>query len=255
MCLSVCVCHLQVSNAQALNLLPGRNVHVVREISTIPVMNRIIAIALLFATTCMAPAQVAVNPPNALTWKPPVIWKSDALPKATVPKEMVSKLQVSDMTVVLEKNEMTEIQRRFSGTFGTEGDAADALEWLCLIGSDTAGPWVLWVESGEMDAGTVGSFQWRRVSRNSKFDDRCATLPKDNGGVALPIALKLGTSSANVLQVLGQPTLRRGDTLFYVHEHEGSDKKGEFTALNTLAVVVRDGRVWAIEVLKASFAD
>jgi hypothetical protein len=222
---------------------------------TISFMNRTILIALFCAVTGAVSGQVVNNSTNGLVWKPPRIWKSDALPKATVSKEMASHLRVSDMTVVLQETHMTDVQRRFGGTFGQEGDAAGSLEWLCLRGGDATGQWVLWLESGEMDADTVGSFQWRRVTRGAKFDERCALLPQANGGVGFPIALDLGTSEAKLLHVLGQPTSRQGNTLLYVHEHEGLDHKKPFTELNTASVVIRNGRVWAIEVLKISFAD
>ena len=157
------------------------------------------------------------------------------------------------MTVVLEKTEMTDVQKRFGGTFGEEGDAGTSLEWLCLRGGDATGRWVLWLKSGEMDDGSVGSFQWRRVNRAAKFDERCGTLPKTDGRVHLPMALDLGMAEAELLQLLGQPTARRGNTLLYVHEHEGANQKGPFTALNTVSIVVREGRVTAIDVLKVTF--
>jgi hypothetical protein len=200
------------------------------------------------------PAQVAGNLQNRLVWKPPRVLKSDVLPAATVPKEMVKTLRVSDLTIALESTDMKKVQRRFGGTFGAEGDAGDSLEWLCLRGGDAAGRWVLWLKSGEMDDGTVGSFQWRRVPRDAKFDERCGVLSKADDRVELPIALRLGMSEADVLDVLGQPTGRYGNTLLYVHKHEGLNNNQEFTALNTVSVVVRDGAVWAIEVLKVSMS-
>jgi hypothetical protein len=218
-------------------------------------MNGTVLIALFCAMIGAASGQVANNSPDGLVWKPPRVWKSDELPNATVSKEMASKLRLSDMTVVLEKTEMTDVQDRFGGTFGEEGDAGTSLEWLCLRGGDATGQWVLWLKSGEMDDGSVGSFQWRRVNRAAKFDERCGRLPKTDGRVHLPIALDLGMAEAELLQLLGQPTARRGNTLLYVHEHDGAAQNGPFTALNTVSVVVRGVRVVAIDVLKVSFAD
>jgi hypothetical protein len=218
-------------------------------------MNWTISIALFCAMIGAAPGQGANNSPDGLVWKPLRVWKSDALPNATVSKEMASKLRLSDMTVELEKTEMTDVQKRFGGTFGEEGDAGTSLEWLCLQGGDATGHWVLWLKSGELNDGSVGSFQWRRVNRAAKFDKRCGMLPKREGSVHLPIALDLGMAEAELLQLLGQPTVRRGNTLLYVHEHEVADQKGTYTALNTLSIVVREGKVTTIDVLKATFAD
>jgi hypothetical protein len=177
---------------------------------------------------------------------------SDALPKATVSKEMTGQLRVSGMTIVLEKTDMRDVQRRFGGTLGQEGDAGDYLQWLCVRGGDATGPWVLWLESGEMNAGTVGSFQWRRLTRAVKFDERCGSVSQNDNAVELPIALGLDISESKVLRTVGQPTARQRNTLLYVHEHEESDQNQPFTILNTLSVVVTNGRVSAIEVLKVS---
>jgi hypothetical protein len=79
---------------------------------------------------------------------------------------------------------------------------------------------VLWLESGEIDGGSVGSFQWRRVGPNTRFDKRCRMLPRTNSRIKLPIPLHLGTTETEALQILGQPTARHGDTLLYVHERD-----------------------------------
>jgi hypothetical protein len=218
-------------------------------------MNPTVLIALLWAVTGAAFGQIANNSTNGLVWKPSRVWTSDALPKATVSKEMASKLRVSDMTVVLEKTDMRDVQKRFGGTLGKEGDAGTSIEWLCLHGGDATGRWVLWLMSGEMDNGTAGSFQWRRVNRMEKIDERCGSLPKTDSTVDLPIALNLGMTESKLLQLLGQPTARQGNTLLYVHEHEGASENGPFTALNTVSIIVREGRVVTIDVLKVSFAD
>ena len=196
-------------------------------------------------------AQVTSNSPNNLVWGPPQIWNYDDLPKSTGSKEIASKLRVSDMNIVLETTRMTDVQKRFGGIFGEERGE----EWLCLRGGDATDGWVLWLKSGEMDAGTVGSFPWQRVRRAAKFDERCGLLSKADGKVELPIPLNLGMPDAKLFQLLGQPTARHGNTVLYAHEHRGANQHGPFTALNTLACVIRDGRVTTIDVLKVSFTD
>jgi hypothetical protein len=166
---------------------------------------------------------------------------------------MVKALRISDLNVELEETNMKQVQERFGGTFGTQGDAGDFLEWLCLSGRDVDGRFVLWLKSGEMDAGTVGSFQWRRVPNEVRFDARCGTLPEADK-VKLPIPLYPGASESQLFEALGQPTVGHGNTLLYVHEHDEAGKNGTFTVLNTVSIVLRDGAVWAIEVLKVSMS-
>ena len=218
-------------------------------------MNRIVLIALCCAVMGLGFSQVSNNVPTGLVCRPPRLWNYNDLPKSTVSKEIASKLRVSDMSIVLESTTMTDVQKRFGGTFGQEGDAGTSLEWLCLRGGDATGGWVLWLKSGEMDAGTVGSFQWQRVRRAAKFDERCGLLAKADGKVELPIPLNLGMQEAKLFQLLGQPTARHGKTILYAHEHRGANQQGPFTALNTLACIIRDGKVAAIDILKVSFGD
>lgn len=166
---------------------------------------------------------------------------------------MVKAIRVSDLNVELEETNMKQVQERFAGTFGRQGDAGDSLEWLCLSAHDVDGPFVLWLKSGEMDAGTVGSFQWRRVRNEARFDVRCGTLSEADK-ISLPLSLRPGMSQSELLKALGQPTARNGNTLLYVHEHDEVSKNGPFTVLNTISIVLRDGAVWAIEVLKVSMS-
>lgn len=185
-------------------------------------------------------------------WSPQPLWKSDdrSLPKATVPKEMIASLRVSGVTIPLEEEtELEAMRRRFGGEIGSQGDAADSLGWLCLYGKDAAGRWVLWLESGEIDGPYIGAFQWSRVSRSARFDERCSALP-DESGVELPIDLALGTSERNLIKVLGHPTSRRGNTLLYEHQHDELIRGEQFFSSNVVIVTLRGGVVWAVQVTK-----
>lgn len=135
-------------------------------------MSRMVAVTLLCLGIYSASAQTVARPPQKHAppvWAPQFIWKFDhhALPKGTVPKEMIASLRLSGVTITLEgESELEALPARFGGEIGSQGDAADSLGWLCLHGSDAVGPWVLWLESGEIDGPYVGGFQWRRVARS-----------------------------------------------------------------------------------------
>jgi hypothetical protein len=221
-------------------------------------MKAAFGIALLCTLTCAAFTQTANHTQGSLdaplVWKPVSVLHLDILPKATVPKAMITKLHLSDLTILLEQTQLEAVQAHFGGQVGSDGDASESLSWVCLYGSDTAGRWVLWLESGEIDGGSVGSFQWRRVPPNSRFDERCRRLPQVSGRIKLPIPLRLGSTETKALQILGQPTARHGDTLLYVHEREEFVNNKPHTSTNTVVVVVRRGMVWAIEVQKATMS-
>jgi hypothetical protein len=143
------------------------------------------------------------------------------------------------------------MQVMFGGTIGHVGDAGEWFQWLCLHGADDTGPWVLWLESGEIDGPYVGGFEWARVPRSSQFDERCAALP-DASKVELPIQLRLSTPEASVLQLLGQPTFRKGNVLAYEHEHNETIRGEPFISDNGVYVGIREGVVWAINVWKTT---
>jgi len=176
----------------------------------------------------------------------------DSSPSATVKKEMIASLKVADVTIELEQDTKLEaMQQRFGGTIGAEGDASESLHWLCLRGSDEAGPWVLWLESGEIDGPYVGGFEWLRVPGFAQFDERCAALP-DTSRVELPINLRLGISESRVVHLLGHPTYRKGRVLAYEHEHDEIIRGEPFISDNGVYVTIRNGVVWAIQVWKTT---
>ena len=196
-------------------------------------MRRTLAIAVLCFMSCALLAQAGSGSP---VWKPLRIFTSDALPHGTIPKVMVGGFRFLDLKVVLEETKLGDVQARLGGEIGHEGDAGDSLSWLCYGGKDSNGAWVLWLKSGEMDAGTVGAFQWRRVNSGAEFDKRCQILPEKNTGIKLPVALSIGSSEAKLLEVLGNPTIRKGNKLLYVHEHDLVIRQQPCTLMNTVEV-------------------
>jgi len=195
--------------------------------------------------TKQKPDQTRVNP------EPPPIVEFPQATKATVPRQIVSRLEVSGQRVVLEETELTAMQKRFGGAIGHRGDAGDALSWLCFCGSDDKGDWVLWLMSSEIDGGRVGGFRWQRVDRMAQLAS-CPRLSGGKAGVDLPISLRLGMSTSDALLILGKPSERLGQQLFYLHEHERKIHDQPFTAMNTLFIQIREGVVWAIEVWKST---
>jgi len=78
------------------------------------------------------------------------------------------------------------------------------------------------------------------------------TLQDTSGGIELPVALRLGIAETEVLKTLGPPTVSHGDRLIYVHEHQESIGGEPYTSENIVAILLRDGMVWAIEASKTT---
>src|SRR5579871_7607 len=185
-------------------------------------------------------------------WGPPRVLQSDTPPNPTVQRPMIGGLRIGNFEIVLGNTTMKQAQERLGGKFGGRGDAGDSLEWLCLRGRDTFGSWVLWLESGEIDDGDIGSFQLRHVAPEATFDDRCIALPEAFNVIELPIPLHLGMSKAHVLRLMGQPTGREESGLLYIESHEEILQKESFTEYNAVTLVIRNGAVWVIEVQKST---
>ena len=210
-------------------------------------------LALLCVLVCTSSAQNTGRKTAAAAaiWEPP----GTAVPedsKSTVAKEMITALRVSGQKIVLEHTNLEAVRKQTGGTIGHRGDASESLSWLCLHGAGRQGDWALWLMSGEIDGGTVGGFRWQHVDRNAQFDMRCQMLPEGQGSVELPIALKLGTTEAEVEHIFGQPTARLGNALFYQHEHKETIHNAPYTSINTLVVLLHKGMVEAIEVWKST---
>lgn len=217
-------------------------------------MKLIARFTVLFAVaTCFSFAQTAhTSTDKTILWSPPNTGWWDSMPQPTVPKEMIGTLRVADVPIILEETNLKDAKKRFGAIIGSRGDAGEALGWLCLHGSDADGTWILWLTSSEMDGPHIGGFQWRRLAANEIPDRRCALLPQDKSGIQLPIALHPGMTAAEVQKVLGQPTVKRGKTLFFCHEHQRVVRKENYTVSNNVAIVFRDGLVWAIEAAKTT---
>ncbi|MGD0696810.1 MAG: hypothetical protein ABSB82_18500 [Terriglobia bacterium] len=77
-------------------------------------------------------------------------------------------------------------------------------------------------------------------------------IREGEGGIELPIALRLDLTEMQVRKILGKPTVRYRSTLIFDHEHQETIRNEPATVSNTVAVALRDGVVWAIQVWKDS---
>lgn len=220
-------------------------------------MNRSCSFVLFLAAAFVAFHQNAVPATNPsldqVAWEPPPAFVDfQQLPAPTLPRVMISQLSIGDVGVVLEDTPLTVLQTHFGGDIGHHGDAGDSLSWLCVAGGDTSDRWVLWLESGEIDGGRVGMFQWQRIGASAKLDPRCGLVSDAVKVSTLPTTLRLGANEGELLHMLGRPTARHGDTLLFAHEHGTTIHNEPYTVSNTVAVTLRRGIVLAITAEKST---
>jgi hypothetical protein len=206
---------------------------------------------LICVLCCNSSAQNSKGEHPAI-WEPPAALDLPGTAKASVPKEMITSLRVAGRNIVLDETALKTVQSDIGGSIGNRGDAGDALGWLCFHGGEVRDQWVIWLMSGEINGDAVGGFRWQRVDQTVHFDSKCRKLPHGKRGVEFPLAVRLGTSENQVLRILGEPSDKHGETLFYLHEHEVTFKNQPFTAMNTVAVILRKRAVWAIEAWKST---
>lgn len=215
---------------------------------------RSFVLAIVFAITCTAVAQNerSLGRDVSQIWQPPTMDFPDAGPEPTVPKMMITSLRLAKMEIILEETTLDTVKARFGGDMGQSGDASEALQWLCFYGTDPNGRWALWLESSEMGGGSVDGFALQRLDNDAKVDRRCRMLRKDEGGFGLPIPIRLGMTEMEVRNLLGEPTLRYRNTVMFDHGHQETIRNEPFTVSNTVAVAIRGGIVWAIQVWKGT---
>jgi len=201
--------------------------------------------ALFLVATSTAVAQSSTS----IVWQPPTLDLPETPPKASIPKEMITKLRMGKMSITLEETPLTGVAKQLGGTIGSRGDASEALQWLCFHGSDAGGLWALWLESSEMGGGTIDGFALQRISSKATVDQRCRTEETE---IDLPVPLSIGLTESDVRRILGPPTAKYRNTLIFDHEHEEKTRNEPFTASNTVYVVLRGDVVWAIQVWKTT---
>lgn len=209
----------------------------------VPVRRKWVFVALALAWAALAQTRVPV------VWEPPP-WNFPQDTKASVHRSLLTSMQIGTFRIDLEKTTIDSVRRRLGGEIGRKGDAGDAMEWLCFYGHGAMGHWVLWLESGEIDGGTVGSFQWQRLSGTRNFDRGCRSL--NDTSIVLPLSLKLGEPEATVRKFLGKPSLMEGQRMIYLHEHQGLVHGIPYDFSNIVLIGTVNGRVAHIAVSKTS---
>jgi hypothetical protein len=204
------------------------------------------------AATALA-ATTAVTPP---LWEPPAMWANYAASAPTGTRDFVPRLKIGSLTVVLEETPLLDVGTRFGASVGQRGDAGDSLEWVCFQGQDERGPWVLWLESGEIHGPTVGGVLLKRRAASEQVDARCVRLAATP--ISMPLPVHLGMPRSELLHLLGRPTSESGQSVVYsnCHSIKLSTKKGRepepFDLCSSLRVRFRAGTLDALEVWRTT---
>ncbi len=181
-------------------------------------------------------------------WAPPTIWTGTDIPEATGAQDLVPYIGIGSFRVKLGTTLLADAASHFNAKIGYQGDASEALSWVCLQGGTRAGPWALWLESGEIDGPTIGGFLLLPRPGSGWLDHRC--IPLRDAAISLPIPLQIGMSGAQVVAALGPPTSQSENHILYSHHlvvtlNPKGDTPGEPLDLDTDLYIRLDGGVVA----------
>lgn len=105
-------------------------------------MCRFFGLSALFFVACVTLAQTASRSSSSIDaaiWEPPAWTFLQEYPKATVSKEMVAALRLSNLPISLENTKLEDVRSTLGGTIGQKGDAGEFDEWLASMGRIEAG--------------------------------------------------------------------------------------------------------------------
>lgn len=203
---------------------------------------------------CLASGQNKGNlqEPQAAVWAPLHVPVFEEQAKSVKPKELVSALQINHRRIRLEQTTLTELGKQYRTEIGQQGDASEFLQWVCMTGTTDGQRWVLWLEGGEIDGGNVGGFQLRRIGGQVKLDTRCRTIATPAPISTMPNMLTVGMTESEVVKILGTPTARKPNSLYYEHQRKTVIRSEPYDVVNNVTLVLQDGVVWAIQVWKTT---
>jgi hypothetical protein len=145
----------------------------------------VIFTALLTATSflCLADNQPYEIVESVL----PPAYPFKVMPTPTYKAPLASTLKLGTFVTQLESTSLTEVLDTIKvGHIGHRGDATESVTWLCYSIHDAANPFRIWLMSGGIDRGKVGSIVARTVSMDENTTQSCPNLPT----VHIPIKLE-----------------------------------------------------------------
>lgn len=200
---------------------------------------------LLAITTVLAQS---ANRGRVVLWSPPAIHAPSESPRSTVPKPMITRIVVEGFPISLEQTTLEAARSHFRAVAGHQGDASEALSWICFSGRDEVGLWALWLISSEIDGPDIGGLQWRRIPAGEEVDPRCQSL-QGTGTVKLPLPIQLGMSETQVESVIGDPSMKYGHSAIYSHHHSLTIGGQLYSADNTIYLSYLEGVLRSVAVI------
>jgi hypothetical protein len=163
-------------------------------------------------------------------------------------KDLDIGLQMGEFRLHFERTTLAHVQRLLgSGRIDTQGEAGEAILWLCYTVQGEKGDERLWIISGSEMGGSDHSVT-SIVGESNVRDtpgELCPMLPTAMSPIAIGNGIWIGSSLQTVLKAFGSPTRKDGAWYVYLYEGKvpGRCQPSGFDRDKWLAMRVIEGRI------------
>jgi hypothetical protein len=171
-----------------------------------------------------------------------------SMPPATLTLPPVTNVRLGKFNIQLESTKLDDVLKTIkTGIIQHEGDASESVYWLCYQISDVSNPVRIWIMSGEIDGGYVGTIVICRASIKDKPTQTCPELPAAFRPVKIDCDIWLKSKISDFKRLFGKPSLTINNWVHYESKRKvlvrGSDSF-EFGSLSAKFVEGRAVELW-----------
>lgn len=173
-------------------------------------------------------------------------------PPATMKLPPITTVKFGDLDIKLESTKLNDVLKKIDvGEIQHHGDASESVDWLCYSISNGA-PTRIWIMSGEIDDGYVGSVVARRMSMGDKSTQTCPELPSAFQPVKFERGIWIQTKESEIKKSFGKPSLIAKDWIHYNSERKKIIRGTEFDELGSFSARFINGKAVELWISKTT---
>jgi len=186
---------------------------------------------------CPAFADTITAPPN---------WLGTKEFETNTQKHITSKFRMGRLEITLEESGLDDVLQKIGvGTISHQGDAGDALAWICYTVTIGEKRERVWLGSSEMGGGTITQIDGLRIDKKEPVPKDCPALPMKYLPIGFENGIWIGTVKTEITRKLGLPQ-KNNDIWQYWYK----GKFAEFDVSEALVARTNGGKVVEITVYK-----
>jgi hypothetical protein len=174
-------------------------------------------------------------------------------PTATLKKPPVKSLSMGSLTIQIETTRLKDVLTKIGiGKIQHRGDAAESTYWLCYLIPNSIHQARIWLMSGEIDGGTVGSIAVKLTKPDETETPSCPALPTNYRPVQFERKIGLENKESDLRKILGKASLVANDWIHFDSEQEVMIHGEKFTELGSLSARFVKGRIEELWISKTT---